>query len=85
MIVPPVVASNRDQLGRARVDIEGAYRLPPEHAACLTRAARPDNLAVTAQWIPVLAGVVDQIVACFEVGGGVPYSEFPRFHQANGF
>ena len=59
----------------------GTYRLPPEHAASLTRAARPDNLAVTAQWIPVLAGVEDKIVACFERGGGVPYSEFPRFHQ----
>ena len=59
----------------------GAYSLPPEHAASLTRAARPNNLAVTAQWIPVLAGVEDQIVACFEEGGGVPYSEFPRFHR----
>ena len=27
------------------------YRLPAEHAAWLTRAASPDNLAVEAQWI----------------------------------
>src|SRR5215207_10941451 len=26
----------------------GTYRLPPEHAAFLTRAATPDNIAVTA-------------------------------------
>ena len=31
-----------------------AYRLPPEHACWLTRAATPDNLAVTTQWISIL-------------------------------
>jgi 2-polyprenyl-3-methyl-5-hydroxy-6-metoxy-1,4-benzoquinol methylase len=56
------------------------YRLPPEHAAALTRAAVPNNLAAGAQWIPVLAGVEEQIVACFRHGGGVPYSAYPRFH-----
>jgi hypothetical protein len=30
------------------------YRLPPEHAAFLTRAAAPNNLAVIAQFVPVL-------------------------------
>ena len=58
-----------------------AYRLPPEHAACLTRAASPANLAVTAQFIPVLASVEDDIVACFRKGGGVPYSRYGRFHE----
>jgi len=58
-----------------------AYRLPTEHAASLTRDARPDNLAVTAQWIPLLAQVEDEILACFERGGGVPYASFGRFHQ----
>jgi SAM-dependent methyltransferase len=58
-----------------------AYRLPPEHAASLTREARPDNLAVTAQWIPLLAQVEDEVLECFERGGGVPYSSFGRFHQ----
>jgi 2-polyprenyl-3-methyl-5-hydroxy-6-metoxy-1,4-benzoquinol methylase len=57
------------------------YRLPPEHAAALTRAAVPNNLAATAQWVPVLAGVEDQILACFRSGGGVPYSAYPRFHE----
>ncbi|MGH0037891.1 MAG: class I SAM-dependent methyltransferase [Myxococcota bacterium] len=59
----------------------GAYRLPPEHAASLCRAARPANLAVTAQWIPLLARVEDEILECFERGGGVPYSSYDRFHE----
>lgn len=57
------------------------YALPVEHAAFLTRAARPNNLAATAQWIPLLAGVEDEILACFEKGGGVPYASFARFHE----
>jgi 2-polyprenyl-3-methyl-5-hydroxy-6-metoxy-1,4-benzoquinol methylase len=59
----------------------GTYRLPPEHAAFLTRAATPDNIAVTAQFIPVLACVEDRIVESFENGGGVPYSAYTRFHE----
>jgi ubiquinone/menaquinone biosynthesis C-methylase UbiE len=59
----------------------GTYSLPAEHAAWLTRAASPDNLAVTAQWIPTLATVEDDIVECFEKGGGVPYERFTRFHD----
>lgn len=55
------------------------YALPPEHAAFLTRAATPDNIAMFAQYIPLLGLVEDQIVDCFRNGGGVPYSEFPRF------
>ena len=57
------------------------YRLPLEHAACLTRAARPNNAAATAQWIPLLAGVEDRMVECFERGGGVPYAAYDRFHE----
>lgn len=57
------------------------YRLPAEHAASLTRAARPGNLASTAQWIPLLASVEDEVLACFERGGGVPYASFERFHE----
>ena len=48
------------------------YRLPAEHAAWLTRAASPDNLAVEAQWITSLSTVEDDIVECFREGGGVP-------------
>jgi SAM-dependent methyltransferase len=57
------------------------YSLPPEHAAWLTRAASPDNLAVEAQWITTLSTVEDDIVECFRMGGGVPYERYPRFHE----
>jgi 2-polyprenyl-3-methyl-5-hydroxy-6-metoxy-1,4-benzoquinol methylase len=60
---------------------EGWFRLPAEHAAWLTRSAAPDNLAVTAQWIPVLATVEDDVVRSFEQGGGVPYERYERFHE----
>jgi ubiquinone/menaquinone biosynthesis C-methylase UbiE len=56
------------------------YLLPPEHAAFLTRAAAVDNLAVFAQYVPILGTVEDDIVECFKNGGGVPYEKFPRFH-----
>ena len=58
----------------------GTYRLPPEHAAALTRAARPNNLAVTFQWIPLLGAVEDEIVKCFASGGGVRRSAYRRCH-----
>jgi 2-polyprenyl-3-methyl-5-hydroxy-6-metoxy-1,4-benzoquinol methylase len=57
------------------------YYLPQEHAAFLTRAASPDNIAVTAQLIPLMGSVEDSIVESFKNGGGVPYSAFPRFHE----
>lgn len=57
------------------------YRLPAEHAAFLTRPAGADNLAVFAQYIPLLGSVEDDIVACFRDGGGVPYARFGRFHE----
>lgn len=58
----------------------GTFFLPAEHAAGLTRAARPNNLAATFQWIPLLGSVEDEIVECFAHGGGVPYSSYGRFH-----
>ncbi len=57
------------------------FVLPDEHAACLTRAAAPDNLAVYAQYIPQFGVVEDGILACFREGGGLPYSAYPRFHE----
>jgi 2-polyprenyl-3-methyl-5-hydroxy-6-metoxy-1,4-benzoquinol methylase len=67
--------------GVVEVDATGThYALPAEHAACLTRAAAADNMAVFAQYIALLGGVEDDIVACFKQGGGVPYERYPRFH-----
>ena len=59
----------------------GSFRLPGEHAACLTRAATPNNLAVFAQYIAELGRVEEDIVHCFRTGGGVPYERFHRFHE----
>ncbi|MGZ6779778.1 MAG: class I SAM-dependent methyltransferase, partial [Mycobacterium sp.] len=56
------------------------YVLPPDHAAVLTRAAGPDNLACVAQFIPMLGEVEQRIIDCFVNGGGLPYSHYPRFH-----
>lgn len=59
----------------------GAFTLPPEHAAFLTRAGGADNIAVFAQYIGLLGIVEDAIIECFRNGGGVPYAQFPRFHD----
>lgn len=57
------------------------YVLPAEHAASLTRAAGPGNMANMAQFTALMGGVEDEIVECFRVGGGVPYSRFPKFQD----
>ena len=54
--------------------------LPRHHAAVLTRAAGPDNLARVAQFIPLLGEVEQKIIGCFHNGGGLSYSDYPRFH-----
>ncbi|CAN5714987.1 class I SAM-dependent methyltransferase [soil metagenome] len=59
--------------------VKMTFELPPERAAWVTRAAGPDNLALQAQYVGLLAQVEDQIVDCFHRGGGVPYAQFPRF------
>lgn len=57
------------------------YRLPPEHAATITRAAGPRNLAAMMQMIPMVARVQQGIVDSFRAGGGVPYSAYGDFHK----
>lgn len=57
------------------------YRLPPEHAAVITRAAGPANLAMRAQFGALFGSIEDHIIQCFKNGGGVPYSEFRTFHE----
>ena len=59
----------------------GTYWLPAEHAAWLTRAASPNNMACSTQWVAVLGFVEDQVVAAFKHGKGVPYSAYNRFHE----
>ncbi|MQS16674.1 methyltransferase domain-containing protein [Streptomyces kaniharaensis] len=55
------------------------YALPPEHAASLTRAAGPNNMARIAQDLSMLAEVEQQVREAFRTGGGLPYSAYPRF------
>lgn len=56
------------------------YRLPPAHAAFLTRSAGANNMAAFAQYIAILGEVEGDVLECFKKGGGVPYEKFPRFH-----
>jgi len=57
------------------------YRLPPEHAASVTRAAGPGNMATMTEFMALLGSVEDQILECFRNGGGLPYAAFPKFQQ----
>lgn len=59
----------------------GAYSLPPEHAASLTRAAGPNNLATITQYFALFGNVEDELVDVFRRGGGVPYSRFGKFQE----
>lgn len=57
------------------------YSLPKEHSAFLTRKSGINNLAVLAQYVSLMGNVEDKIVECFGNGGGLPYSEYPKFQQ----
>ncbi len=72
MVVAKIV--DYDPAGRS-------YLLPDEHANWLTRQSSDGNIAVFAQYIPMMGTVEDDIVHCFEHGGGVPYEKFDRFHE----
>src|SRR5215218_3688719 len=57
----------------------GTYRLPAEHAACLTGRGSA-NLAPVSRMETHLAKHVDAVARAFREGGGVPYPEFrPEF------
>lgn len=57
------------------------FALPPEHAAFLTRDGSVKNLAATAQFPSLMAGVEDGILARFRDGKGLQYHDYPRFHE----
>ena len=63
------------------VDEQDFFRLPGAHAEFLTRDSDKDNLAMFAQYIPLMGKVEDYILECFYRGGGVPYENYPRFHE----
>ena len=56
------------------------YSLSKEKADFLTRNGS-FNFATSMQFIPVMARVEDEIIHCFENGGGVPYESYHRFHD----
>jgi SAM-dependent methyltransferase len=60
--------------------VAATYHLPAEHAALLTRGGEA-NMAVYAQYIPLLGSMEEEILRCFRAGGGVPYERFHRFHE----
>jgi 2-polyprenyl-3-methyl-5-hydroxy-6-metoxy-1,4-benzoquinol methylase len=62
-------------------DDSNYYQLPDEHSAFLTREAGANNFAVFFQYFGIMGSVEDKILNCFKNGGGVPYSEYPRFHE----
>jgi SAM-dependent methyltransferase len=57
------------------------YQLVAEHAAWLTRAASPHNMATTFQFIPLAGRLQEPILEVFRSGGGLPYAEYPDFHD----
>lgn len=57
------------------------YFLPKEYSTFLTRKSGIDNLAVLAQYVSLMGNVEDKIVECFRNGGGLPYSEYPKFQE----
>ncbi|MFP5239677.1 MAG: class I SAM-dependent methyltransferase, partial [Acidobacteriota bacterium] len=61
---------------------EELFLLPPEHAALLTRRAGQANLGVYTQEIPLLTQcALEDVLAGFGTGQGVPYERYPRFHE----
>lgn len=57
------------------------YWFDKEKMSSLTRTSGSYNFAASMQWIPILAQVEDDIVNCFQKGGGVNYDSFKRFHE----
>lgn len=57
-----------------------SYSLSEDKVKLLSRGGS-FNFATSMQWIPALAYVEDEIVKCFEKGGGVPYESYHRFHE----
>jgi SAM-dependent methyltransferase len=57
------------------------WSLPAEHAAWLTRASTPNNIAATAQYLAVMGAVESEIAQCFRSGDGLAYERYHRFHD----
>lgn len=68
--------------GLVECDAEGKqFYLPPAHAALLTQSSDAPNIGHLAQFVSMMGDIEDRLVDCFQHGGGVPYSAYPRFHE----
>jgi len=68
--------------GIATCDETGSvFTLVPAASSALTGGDGGENLAYLAQYVAMMGSVEDKVIDCFHKGGGVPYSEFPRFHE----
>lgn len=61
--------------------VTAAFSLPDEHAASLTKAAGPMNMALWAYAMTSFGEALDQLVTSFRNGGGVPYASFTKFPE----
>jgi hypothetical protein len=61
--------------------VTGTYWLPREHAAVLTSAAGPDNMAILMQHISMMGEVEQKIIERFRHGSGLSYADYPHFHR----
>ena len=57
------------------------YALPREHAAVLTSAAGPNNMAVLMQHVAMMGEVEQPTIRRFRTGGGLAYEDYPHFHR----
>jgi 2-polyprenyl-3-methyl-5-hydroxy-6-metoxy-1,4-benzoquinol methylase len=68
--------------GFLRVDAPGApaaarrYRLPAEHVGPLADETSPAHVAPFAQMVAGIGGALEQVVAAYRSGGGVPYTAY---------
>jgi 2-polyprenyl-3-methyl-5-hydroxy-6-metoxy-1,4-benzoquinol methylase len=60
---------------------ERTYLLPREHAAVLTRAAGPNNMALLMQHVSMMGEVEQKVIERFRNGGGLSYADYPLFHR----
>lgn len=57
------------------------FTLPREHAAVLTAAAGPNNMALLMQHVAMMGEVEQPTIDRFRDGGGLSYADFPHFHR----
>lgn len=65
--------------GAGPTTVQRKYRLPAEHAAFLTWSSDTDNLALLAQYVPVLGRLEDDVVSGFRTGSGVSWTKYAQF------